>query len=297
MTHVSLAPHLPATDHVQVAAEETSALKLRETEMTLSLQHAQVVLPPPPLWPRCSPFAHEQGQAQLAEKNVQFHAHLEQLHLEAEHEIRSAVGELQGENELLRQEVQQHKLLQQERHDQQAEVSRLRSEVLALKTRLQSSEGDEMRQHVMAYEQVASTPPLPCIFVTHSFLAECAAGTRQAATVVRPFPALPPSPLTFICRLEAETARAQRAEDELRRMNRRAQHALFPLQLVTVAQGGGSRDHRLDRQRRCCSLQVCCHFSLTAHAGARTDHPAASLARLPSGISLFIFVHSLFSVL
>ncbi len=240
-------------------------------------------------------FAHVQGQAQLAEKNVQFHAHLEQLRLEAEHEIRSAVGELQGENELLRQEVQQHKLLEQKRHDEQAEVSRLRSEILALKTRLQSSEGDEMRQHVMAYEQVRRTRrPL---HLCHSFLAECAAGTRQAAPAVRPFPAIPPSPLTFICRLEAETARAQRAEDELRRMNRRAQHIRFPLMLVTVVQGGGSRDHRLDRQRRCCFLWFCCRVSLTARSGARTDHPAASLARLPSGTSFFLLVRSLFPVL
>ena len=42
----------PATHYAQVAAEETSVLKLRETELTLSLQQTQVVLPPPPLWPR-----------------------------------------------------------------------------------------------------------------------------------------------------------------------------------------------------------------------------------------------------
>jgi predicted nuclease with TOPRIM domain len=87
---------------------------------------------------------------------------LEQLRLEAEHEIRSAVGELQGENEELRQQIlqqqQQQGHLDEERQEHLTEISRLKSEVLALKTRLQSSEGDEMRQHVMTYEQVHFRP-------------------------------------------------------------------------------------------------------------------------------------------
>jgi predicted nuclease with TOPRIM domain len=82
---------------------------------------------------------------------------LEQLRLEAEHEIRSAVGELQAENEDLKQHIQQQQQQQQqheeERQKQLAENSRLKSEVLALKTRLQSSDGDGIRQHVTTYEQ------------------------------------------------------------------------------------------------------------------------------------------------
>ena len=67
------------------------------------------------------------------------------------------MGELQGENEELRQQIlqqQQQGHLDEERQEHLTEISRLKSEVLALKTRLQSSEGDEMRQHVMTYEQV-----------------------------------------------------------------------------------------------------------------------------------------------
>ena len=68
------------------------------------------------------------------------------------------MGELQGENEELRQQIlqqqQQQGHLDEERQEHFTEISRLKSEVLALKTRLQSSEGDEMRQHVMTYEQV-----------------------------------------------------------------------------------------------------------------------------------------------
>jgi len=104
---------------------------------------------------------------------VQFHAHLEQLRLEAEHEIRSAVGEVQGENDELRQQIQQQQQQQQqqdeERLQQLSDVSRLKSEVLALKTRLQSGEGEGMRQHVVDYEQVqlshtAVSPPPPFLF-------------------------------------------------------------------------------------------------------------------------------------
>jgi hypothetical protein len=126
-------------------------------------------------------------QAQVQEKNAQFHAHLEQLRLEAEHEIRSAVGDLQAENEQLRQHIQQQLQQQQqqdeERQQQMTENSRLKSEVLALKTRLQLSEGEEMRQHVTTFEQArSSVKAVPVWFLTRD--AERAARARQAAPAV-----------------------------------------------------------------------------------------------------------------
>jgi hypothetical protein len=103
------------------------------------------------------------------------------------------VGELQRENEELRQQLQQQQQQQQqqdeERQKQLTEISRLKSEALALKTRLQSCEGDEMRQHVMTYEQV-----LPCDFCAAAFLTLDAGRTaraRQAAPAVfLPLPSL-----------------------------------------------------------------------------------------------------------
>ncbi len=79
------------------------------------------------------------------------------------------MGELQRENEELRQQLQQQQQQQQqqdeERQQQLTDISRLKSEALALKTRLQSCEGDDMRQHVMVYEQVR---PRRCCCATSS---------------------------------------------------------------------------------------------------------------------------------
>ena len=140
-------------DATQVATEQAAASSLRERELSLSLQQAQVYL---------YAFLHfcltHDDQAQVAERSAQFHAHLEQLRLEAEHEIRTAVGELQGENEELRRQIQQQQEQQQQQDEERLrqlnDISRLKSEVLALNTRLQSSEGDGMRQQVLNYEQV-----------------------------------------------------------------------------------------------------------------------------------------------
>jgi hypothetical protein len=79
------------------------------------------------------------------------------------------VGELQGENQELRRQIQQQQEQQQQQDEERLrqlnDISRLKSEVLALNTRLQSSEGDGMRQQVLNYEQVhqfsIATQPQP----------------------------------------------------------------------------------------------------------------------------------------